>query len=98
MSQTPKQFRKKPVTIEAMQYLPDTASSIIKWAAESGQTITFHCEPPCSQHMDDHKLRIPTLEGTMFADNGDYIIRGISGEFYPCKPDIFALTYEAVTE
>jgi hypothetical protein len=41
-------------------------------------------------------VEIPTMEGLMRADRGDYVIRGVKGEFYPCKPDIFALTYESV--
>lgn len=43
-------------------------------------------------------VKIPTLEGTMEASIGDYIIKGVNGEFYPCKPDIFNKTYEKVTE
>jgi hypothetical protein len=45
---------------------------------------------------DRYYLRIETLEGTMTADSGDWIIKGVAGEFYPCKPGIFAATYEAV--
>ncbi|WP_407690379.1 hypothetical protein [Salimicrobium halophilum] len=45
---------------------------------------------------DSPYLRIETLEGTMRADVGDYVIKGVNGEFYPCKPDIFEKTYEAV--
>lgn len=44
------------------------------------------------------KLKIKTLEGVMTADIGDYIIKGVNGEFYPCKPDIFEKTYEEVKE
>jgi hypothetical protein len=48
--------------------------------------------------VDDGAVEIATLEGVMRADPGDWIIRGVKGEFYPCKPDIFDATYEAVTE
>ena len=46
----------------------------------------------------DGKLKISTLEGDMFADRGDWIIKGVKGEYYPCKPDIFEATYEVVKD
>jgi len=81
-------FRKKPVVIEAVQYLPGkTDSELILhlegctgWQAYSSTDAPF--------------IAIPTLEGTMTALPGDWIIKGVKGEFYPCKPDIFAATYE----
>ena len=86
-------FRKKPVEIEAMEFKgsPTEATKIIDWALESNGTIRYHSGPR-------EGLSINTLEGTMFADVGDWIIRGIQGEFYPCKPDIFAETYEPVED
>ena len=45
-------------------------------------------------YINDQELRIQTLEGSMIASVGDYIIKGVKGEFYPCKPDIFEMTYE----
>lgn len=45
---------------------------------------------------EDERLRIDTLEGTMWANLGDFVIRGVKGEYYPCKPDVFALTYDRV--
>lgn len=78
-----RKFRKKPVVIEAVQYTGDNLEQIEKetngGAAYAGATQT---------------LIVTTLEGQMRADVGDWIIRGVKGEFYPCKPDIFALTYE----
>ena len=85
-------FRKKPVVIEAMEFTgsPRVATQIIDWALASDGTIRYHSGPrEC--------LSINTLEGTMTADVGDWIIRGVQGEFYPCKPDIFEATYEPVT-
>jgi len=78
------QYRKKPVVIEAIQLQFSTTSQeqIIEW---SNNTIEKGL---------DGGLRIPTLEGTMVANTGDYIIRGVQGEYYPCKPDIFEATYE----
>lgn len=84
---TAQRFRKKPVEIEALLYTGDNWVEIANWLRESDVRIG-----------QDHtgKASIPTLEGTMYASPGDWIIRGVQGEFYPCKPDIFAETYEAV--
>lgn len=86
-------YRKKPVVIEAHQldHSPASAKSIIDWAAENGTTINAEHDGG-----ESHMLVIPTLEGDMQASVGDFIIRGVGGEFYPCKPDIFEATYEPV--
>lgn len=79
-------FRKKPVIIEAIQWLV---------TIESEKEIKdFGCEFIVAPNPD--YLVIITLEGTMCASPFDYIIKGVKGEFYPCKPDIFKATYEAV--
>lgn len=80
---TPKKFRKRPVIIEAIQYT-DHPAPILNWL---GSTM-------CS--LDDNGLVIQTLEGSLKAFPGDWVIRGVHGEFYPRKPDIFEETYEAV--
>ena len=87
-------FRKKPVVIEAKQAAgtPESNREIIDWTRGSAT--------PAS--MDDHPergkcLSISTLEGAHWVSPGDWIIKGVAGEFYPCKPDIFAATYEAAT-
>lgn len=74
-------FRKKPVVIEAFR--PDVDEPP-KWALRSDAIL---------HSMDG--ISIVTLEGTMLVSPGDWIIRGVNGEIYPCKPDIFAKTYEA---
>jgi len=84
-------FRKKPVEIEARQYTDETMREIIKWC-NTGllpvmNAIAYH---------DGYSLIIRTLEGQHIASVGDWIIKGVAGEFYPCKPDIFAATYDAV--
>ena len=83
-------YRKKPVVIEANVFRggAENATAIINWSLtfETGRSIRYHSE--------DDTLKIDTLEGTMTANPGDFIIRGISNEFYPCKPDIFEATYE----
>ena len=80
-----KKYRKKPVTIEAIQ-----------WNGENLSEIDEFTESKVKNH--ESVLIIPTLEGDMYASLSDYIIKGVNGEFYPCKPDIFAKTYEEVTE
>lgn len=82
-------FKKKPVEIDAVQFTGDNADDIIAWANEgwNGQSRV---------EVTDAGLVVHTLEGDMIASNDDWIIRGVKNEMYPCKPDIFALTYEAV--
>ena len=91
-----KTYRKKPVDIEAMLFdgTGSSATPIIGWALREGATIQFYCggEVPCVD--GEHVLRIDTLEGTMTAAPGDYIIKGVQGEFYPCRGDIFKMTYD----
>ncbi|WP_261781116.1 hypothetical protein [Clostridium botulinum] len=83
-------FRKKPVVIEAALYTGDVNTTQITDMAfyDAYKNGTFKEK--------DGTLYIETLEGTMKAEKGDYIIKGINGEFYPCKPDIFKKTYESV--
>lgn len=85
-------YRKKPVVIDACQ-LPGWGNynleEFMSWAEKIGFTYTSG---------RDETLVIHTLEGDMTAQPLDYIIKGVSGEFYPCKPDIFAKTYELVNE
>ena len=77
-------FRKKPVVIEAVQFDGENSQEI---------STFMSCQFPA---MENGKMLIGTLEGVMSADVGDWIIKGVSGEFYPCKPDIFEKTYEKV--
>lgn len=84
-------FRKKPVVIEARQYDGSNGGLLIAWMA---RTIDAAASETIDAWIGDAYLEIKTLEGTMRADKGDWIIRGVKGEFYPCKPDIFAATYD----
>ena len=77
-------YRKKPVVIEAIQYTGENRSEVLDF--DSRIVARF---PD-----GDHHVAVYTLEGKMRADEGDYIIRGVRGEVYPCKPDIFEATYE----
>ncbi len=86
-------YRKKPVVIEAFQL----GHSWPDWWAEavSALKVTTHNNDDRWSGGPDYAL-IETLEGQMRAEMGDWIIRGVKGEIYPCKPNIFAATYEAV--
>lgn len=81
-------FRKKPIVIEAHKLTAATRRDIIDWIKDTNE----------GAHACDEGLIIPTLEGDHLASFGDWIIRGVQGEFYPCKPDIFDLTYEPAPE
>lgn len=83
-------YRKKPVVIEAVRWLGDPVGL---------ETVMRFCPAVIGVGTTDDGVRflkIHTLEGDMSASEGDWIIKGIKGEFYPCKPDIFLATYEAV--
>ena len=92
-----KQFTKKPVTISAIQWTGDNLPAVIEftgkhprwgdWFADMGEYIAH-------VRSDGNRFKIFTLEGVMDALPGDWIIRGVQGEHYPCKPDIFAATYD----
>jgi hypothetical protein len=85
-------YRKKPVEIESIQISEQTEFEILKWSA--GKVYTSPVLEPTENNLKGVYWQIETLEGTMIAIPGDYIIKGIKGEFYPCKPDIFELTYD----
>jgi hypothetical protein len=100
---TPKTFRKKPVEIQAMQFVGSNADThaVYQWieANTQGSFDPLGDELPASGVSIDPAtgfMMIATLEGVMQAKPGDWIIRGVQGEFYPCRPDIFAATYEPV--
>jgi hypothetical protein len=86
-----KKFRKKPVVIEAMQFRSGMLADEI--------TAFVTCDLSMSQGDGEEVflMEIETLEGEMSVSDGDWIIKGVNGEFYPCKPDIFEKTYEAVS-
>lgn len=77
-------YRKKPVEVQAVQWNDENKDEVLEFCGEA--------------RIKEDSLFIDTLEGTMEASKGDYIIKGVKGEFYPCKPDIFEATYEEVDE
>ena len=85
MSVIIKQYIKKPVIIEAVQLTDKNHSEIIQWLS------SYDVE---AYTLNSSELYVKTLEGDMKANIGDYIIKGIKNEFYPCREDIFKMTYE----
>lgn len=82
-----KKYRKKPVVIEAIKYVEGMDNEELKrFMGEAGYGT------------DESNVFIHTLEGVMQVNHGDYIIKGVKGEFYPCKPDIFEVTYQELEE
>lgn len=99
------EYRKKPVVVEAIQLIDLTERTVkncLEFMGQSVNTDSYKAagefENYCWMVLHDGGMDIPTLEGTMTASIGDYIIKGVNGEFYPCKPDIFEKTYEKVEE
>lgn len=78
-------YRKKPVEIEALQYTGENMDELRAFVPNDWRDNRIN-----------QPLGIKTLEGVMTISEGDYIIKGIKGEFYPCKPDVFELTYEKI--
>lgn len=85
-------YRSKPVIKEAIQLTHENLEKIWTWM---GDAYIEHSVTGDDQYIS---MPIPTLEGVMLAGEGDYIIKGLKGEFYPCKQDIFEATYEKVEE
>lgn len=87
------QYRKKPVIIEAIQFNRNNWNEILEFTNNTAHTILIE------KRMDGKcTCIIPTLEGEHIANEGDYIIKGVKGEYYPCKQDIFEMTYEQVNK
>lgn len=90
-----KKYRKKPVVVEAVQWNGKNFDECMNFMGEyCGNKVAYEdYEEKC---LKSEELTIHTLEGNMITSKGDYIIKGVNGEFYPCKPDIFEKTYEEV--
>jgi hypothetical protein len=87
-------FRKKRVVIEAFCYDGNNGEFLRQWSDR--RVIESPVLEPCEENPTGAYVQIDTLEGHLVGHVGDWIIRGVKGEFYPCKPDIFAATYEVV--
>lgn len=83
-----RRFRKKPIVIEA-----------VRFTGRNYQTVfDFIGDGAVGKHSSSGRIYLPTLEGTMEVSPGDWVIRGVKGEYYPCKPDIFETSYEPVED
>lgn len=83
-------YRKLPVEIEAIKFNGSNFKEILEFSnGKAYRRIAYERNEP----IETNSLNISTLEGTMIASEGDYIIKGVDGEFYPCKPKIFKKTY-----
>ena len=91
-------YRKKPVVIEAVQWNGNNLEEIKGFAGDSLIYEIFDAEWKVGKGAPVVYMEIETLEGNHKCTEGDYIIKGVQGEFYPCKPDIFEQTYERVEE
>lgn len=92
-------YKKKPVIIEAKRFLAYTQGpDLIRWIESYGYKAEMGGSYYDNEDPGPAYLLIHTLEGIHKANVGDWIIKGVKGEFYPCKPDIFDLTYEKIEE
>ena len=98
-------YRKKPVVVDALQLRWDNWSEMCDFIGKEnfvkgfcGCFIDWEGNATDDASFSTMGLKIPTLEGEMLGRQDDFIIKGINGEFYPCKPDIFEKTYESVIE
>jgi hypothetical protein len=90
-------YRKKPVIIEAFKFYVDPMPDWFMDKVTSNDVILFNCNYS-RYDLDEAYCEIHTLEGVMVGEGGDYIIKGIEGEIYPCKSNIFKATYEKVDD
>lgn len=90
-------YRKKPVVIEAFKFYADPMPDWFMDKVSSNEVTLMNCDYN-KYHIEEAYCEIKTLEGTMRGNGGDFIIKGIHGELYPCKSDIFEATYELVEE
>jgi uncharacterized protein affecting Mg2+/Co2+ transport len=89
-------YRKKPVVIEAIRYDGTNSEQLRSWS--DGAVIQSPVLEPSEEYKDGSYVQIKTLEGVMTAIIGDWIIKGVHGEYYPCKNDIFRKTYDFESE
>ena len=93
-------YRKKPIVIEAIIWNGNNLKEVMNFINSEFryEPLTEYITKKFTYSTIDNDLKIVTLEGLMKASIGDYIIKGVNGEYYPCKPDIFEKTYEKVEE
>lgn len=87
-------YCKKPIVIDAVQYKDGNFESVLRLFPEAFDWKAQLVKKDGTGESAKWQIEIPTLEGVMIASDSDYIIKGVKGEFYPCKEEIFKLTYE----
>lgn len=92
----PKKYRKKPVVVDALQWTGSNLSEVKEFVGDKLIYSIMDAAWEVGKGRPRVLMKIKTLEGEMFCSDNDYIIKGVNGEFYPCKPDIFEKTYEEV--
>ena len=94
MTERVMRYRKKPVVIEAIQWNGSNLEEVKRFVGDSLNYSICDAAWEVGKGVPHVLMEIGTLEGNMQVTKGDYIIKGVTGEFYPCKPDIFEKTYE----
>lgn len=89
-------YRKKPVVVDAIQWNGENIEEVKNFVGDTLIYVIYQSDYITRYYITKYKLMIRTLEGDMYVHEGDYIIKGVEGEFYPCRPDIFEKTYEMV--
>ena len=90
-----KLYRKKPVVVEAVRFTRENICEVVEFTGGKAHGFSVRCERGMPGVLE---CVVQTLEGALVAAEGDYIIRGVKGELYPCKPDIFEQTYEEAAD
>lgn len=88
-----KRYKTKPCEIEAIQWTGSNLKEVLEFA---NKKILYDKVIAYNDELLGYEISIETLEGIMLASKGDYIIKGLRGEFYPCKPDVFEKKYEVI--
>ena len=97
MTEKPETYRKKPVTVKAIKWTGDNLRDVINFTGRHPSARNWSWDR-FDEAVRLRGLKIFTAEGPLIASVGDFIIKGVLGEVYPCKPDIFEMTYEMVIE
>lgn len=90
----PEKYIKKPIAIEAVKLTDNNLEAVVIWCNSSELPFGGKAYLKTGDYLTPQAIAIRTLEGVMTANVGDWVIKDVKGEFYPCKPDIFEATYE----
>ena len=93
-----KKYCRKPIVVEAIQWTGNNTDEVLEFGRGKIKHRQYKYSPNGKDILYGEELYVETLEGELRANKGDYIIKGVRGEFYPCKPDIFEKIYEELEE